>query len=329
MSLSNKLIYSGRLSCGNEHVANHSLHIPHPDATIPTTSWLKTATDPAAKVLFASTDGLGAMSREVLSAPSANLTNPVEAHLVLTLTQSLLSQGVPATSIGIITLYRSQLALIRHHFTHAGIPAEVEVDSADRFQGRDKDVVIISWVRSNEKGEVGELLRDWRRVNVAVTRGRGKVIMVGSKGTLGRGNGGEVVRGLVDTCWSNGWGMDVTTEDVRDFAIAGNPGKIDGSAADRSPTKRKILQASPAAANRTPTPAGSQHRKGRGAGSKANSPVKKSNGMTPRKTRLKSPIKRVTGHASQTGAGVGGSRARKLREQLAVEIFEDLTGDEF
>ncbi|SMY20419.1 unnamed protein product [Zymoseptoria tritici ST99CH_1A5] len=326
MSLSNTLIYSGRLSCGNEHVAKHVLQIPNPDETLLSTSWLKRATHPDTRVLFANTDSLGSMAREVLSAPSSNLTNPLEAHLLLTLTTSLLSQGVPPTSIGIITLYRSQLALIRHIFSAAAIPSEVEVDSADRFQGRDKDVVIISWVRSNEKGEVGELLRDWRRVNVAVTRGRGKVVMVGSKGTLGKGNGGEVVRGLVETCWGKGWGVDLGREDVLGY------GELDvvqaGLVEEEGKVRREVLAPSSSAANRTPGMSKIVKAKG---GSKANSPVKNGGGKTPSKAHrngLKSPIKRISGRASQNGAG-GGSRAKKLKEQLAIEIFEDLTGDEF
>lgn len=56
--------------------------------------------------------------------------------------------------------------------------------TADRFQGRDKECIIISLVRSNEKDIIGELLKDWRRINVAFTRARTKLIILGSKSTL-------------------------------------------------------------------------------------------------------------------------------------------------
>jgi len=56
--------------------------------------------------------------------------------------------------------------------------------TADKFQGRDKEVIVISLVRSNDQGTVGELLRDWRRINVAFTRARSKLIILGSRSTL-------------------------------------------------------------------------------------------------------------------------------------------------
>ncbi|PQE17576.1 hypothetical protein CJF30_00009553 [Rutstroemia sp. NJR-2017a BBW] len=69
--------------------------------------------------------------------------------------------------------------------------------TADRFQGRDKEVVVLGLVRSNEGGNIGELLRDWRRINVAFTRAKTKLLVVGSRGTLkGRGGGGGVGGGM-------------------------------------------------------------------------------------------------------------------------------------
>lgn len=97
------------------------------------------------------------------------------------LVEAFLSCGVDANSIGVISVYRSQLKLIQHLLR--GRPA-VEMHTADKFQGRDKDVIIISLVRSNDQNNVGELLRDWRRINVAFTRARTKLIILGSKTTL-------------------------------------------------------------------------------------------------------------------------------------------------
>lgn len=56
--------------------------------------------------------------------------------------------------------------------------------TADKFQGRDKEVVVLSLVRSNENQTVGDLLKDWRRVNVALTRARTKLLVLGSRSTL-------------------------------------------------------------------------------------------------------------------------------------------------
>ncbi|KAJ2626275.1 DNA replication endonuclease-helicase Dna2, partial [Coemansia sp. RSA 1290] len=62
----------------------------------------------------------------------------------------------------------------------------IEMHTIDRYQGRDAEVIIISWVRSNSARAIGELLRDWHRINVAITRARNKLIMVGSRSTLSR-----------------------------------------------------------------------------------------------------------------------------------------------
>jgi superfamily I DNA and/or RNA helicase len=61
---------------------------------------------------------------------------------------------------------------------------EIEVDSVDGFQGREKEVMLLSLVRSNFTGEMG-FLNDTRRMNVAMTRARRKLVMVGDSATLG------------------------------------------------------------------------------------------------------------------------------------------------
>lgn len=54
----------------------------------------------------------------------------------------------------------------------------------DKFQGRDKDCIIVSLVRTSAGNQIGGLLRDWRRVNVAFTRAKKKLILVGSELSL-------------------------------------------------------------------------------------------------------------------------------------------------
>ena len=63
------------------------------------------------------------------------------------------------------------------------VPEEVEVKSVDGYQGREKQVILLSAVRSNPRKAVG-FLSDWRRMNVALTRARTAVIVVGDKSTL-------------------------------------------------------------------------------------------------------------------------------------------------
>ena len=78
--------------------------------------------------------------------------------------------------------------------------------TADRFQGRDKEVVVLSLVRSNEGRDVGMLLEDWRRVNVAFTRARSKLLVLGSQTTL---TGNELLGRFVNLMEENGWLYDL------------------------------------------------------------------------------------------------------------------------
>ena len=111
--------------------------------------------------------------------------------------------GVNPANIGVITLYRSQLALIKQSLRHR---PGVEMHTADKFQGRDKEVVVLSLVRSNESQIVGDLLKDWRRVNVALTRARTKLLILGSRNTL---VGNELLRNLIKLMDGNGWLYDL------------------------------------------------------------------------------------------------------------------------
>ena len=72
----------------------------------------------------------------------------------------------------------------------------LEVSTIDKYQGRDKKVIVLSLVRSNNKGKVGRLLEDHRRVNVAITRAKQKLIIVGSFSTASKGS--PVLKTILD-----------------------------------------------------------------------------------------------------------------------------------
>ena len=64
------------------------------------------------------------------------------------------------------------------------MPEGIEVDTVDGFQGREKEVIVCSLVRSNQNQEIG-FLGDTRRMNVALTRARRKLIVIGDSSTVG------------------------------------------------------------------------------------------------------------------------------------------------
>lgn len=91
-------------------------------------------------------------------------------------------------TIGIITPYSAQverLAKLAEASEELSTLARyISINTVDAFQGQERDIIAISFVRSNEKSEVG-FLSDIRRTNVAITRARKKLIMVGDSATLG------------------------------------------------------------------------------------------------------------------------------------------------
>jgi superfamily I DNA and/or RNA helicase len=107
--------------------------------------------------------------------------NPDEAELVRKHLDELISSGLSDESVGIISPYRAQVDVLRAMFSHL---KNVTVNTIDSFQGQERDVIYISMVRSNADGDIG-FLKDYRRMNVAMTRARKKLVVVGDSATLG------------------------------------------------------------------------------------------------------------------------------------------------
>ena len=128
-------------------------------------------------LLFLPVDG-----DEVLSPDGASKENPVEASWVVKILMDLVDSGGFATSqVGIVTPYAGQVRSIRDILPEQF--QSVEVRTVDGYQGREKDVIIFSCVRSNIDGNVG-FLSDRRRLNVALTRSRRGLIVIGNPDTL-------------------------------------------------------------------------------------------------------------------------------------------------
>ncbi|XP_026414991.1 DNA-binding protein SMUBP-2 isoform X2 [Papaver somniferum] len=103
--------------------------------------------------------------------------NEGEADVAIAHAKRLIESGVRASDIGIITPYAAQVVLLRMIRNKEDKLKELEISTVDGFQGREKEAIIISMVRSNTKNEVG-FLSDRRRMNVAVTRARRQCCLV-------------------------------------------------------------------------------------------------------------------------------------------------------
>lgn len=130
-------------------------------------------------------DTAGASYDEQQEADGASRFNREEARLVVKRVSTLREAGVAAEQVAVISPYAAQVRLIREMIDRdiAGGEA-IEVDSVDGFQGREKEAIVISLVRSNAGGEIG-FLADTRRMNVALTRARRKLIVIGDSATIG------------------------------------------------------------------------------------------------------------------------------------------------
>ena len=115
-------------------------------------------------------------NREMHLKDSKSIINDLEADISVSIAQDYLNAGAGEDDIGIISPYADQVKLIQEK-------TPVEVKTVDGFQGREKEIIIISTVRSNSHGNIG-FLKDLRRLNVAITRAKRKLIIIGNADTL-------------------------------------------------------------------------------------------------------------------------------------------------
>jgi superfamily I DNA and/or RNA helicase len=125
-------------------------------------------------------DTAGAEFEEQVEADGESKLNPKEANVIVHLVRELLASGLRGDQIAIIAPYAAQVRCLRSRLE---LP-ELEIDTVDGFQGREKEAILLTMVRSNDRGEIG-FLSDTRRSNVALTRARRKLIVVGDSATLG------------------------------------------------------------------------------------------------------------------------------------------------
>jgi len=238
--LCNEVVYKGALKCANEEVRSKkielcrfpesisgmakSMHRDAKNSCHTKWGWLHSVIDPNKPAVFVDTDGIdnrtvtGTFSDESPSGKASfisletsrgrghggNIVNETESNLVRTIVHGLMNCGLGPSSIGVICPYRSQLRLINEDpfFTNAQ-KSGLEISTIDRYQGRDKPAIILSLVRSNIEGKSGRLLEDFRRLNVAVSRAKHKLIIVGSWSTLTRGS--KVLRPVLIKMKNENW----------------------------------------------------------------------------------------------------------------------------
>ena len=165
----NKEFYDGKLKA-DESVKEHNLLDLLPES--------KFVNEDIKPFLFIDTGGSETF-KERTRRGSTSKENAGEAKLVEEIAARLLSAGIRPEDIAVISPYDDQVALIRKMLRVEGL----EIKTVDGFQGREKEVVIVSFVRCNKSREIG-FLRDLRRLNVSITRAKRKLVLIGDSNTL-------------------------------------------------------------------------------------------------------------------------------------------------
>jgi superfamily I DNA and/or RNA helicase len=129
-------------------------------------------------------DTAGRGFEEEIPEGSDSRQNAGEAELAAAEVERVLALGVEHAEVAVISPYDGQVQRLRQVLA-GHLDRGLEVDTVDGFQGREKDAVIVSLVRSNDQGEVG-FLADVRRMNVAMTRARKKLVVIGDGATVSR-----------------------------------------------------------------------------------------------------------------------------------------------
>lgn len=172
MHFSDETFYDSRLKA-HDSVRSHTLNDilkKHPE------SKFSKVIEPNYPIVLM--DTLGNM-RERSRNGSTSKENPGESVLVANIVEELIGCGVQEADIGVITPYHDQKERIASKIDLENL----EVDTVDGFQGREKEVIIVSLTRSNRSKNIG-FLKDLRRLNVSITRAKRKLILVGDSSTL-------------------------------------------------------------------------------------------------------------------------------------------------
>ncbi|MBI1224068.1 MAG: AAA family ATPase [Bacteroidetes bacterium] len=180
MDFSNQWFYNGKLSAA-ESVADHLLDVEY-----------------SSPILFIDTAGTG--FEEQLNEKSLSRFNPDEFQLLCEHLYQLIHshEDKPMPSIALISPYKEQVTHMQDAIEEDSRLKELSLDinTIDGFQGQERDVVYISLVRSNTKCEIG-FLNDYRRMNVAMTRARKLLVIVGDSVTVGAD---PFYKALLDYC---------------------------------------------------------------------------------------------------------------------------------
>ena len=151
-------------------------------------------------IVFIDTAGSG--FNETNGSNGMSLQNEGELKIIEKLLES---ENINIETLAIISPYAGQVNAIKEKLNH-----KIRISTIDSFQGQEKEIIILSLVRSNDEGEIG-FLKDYRRMNVAITRAKQKLFVIGDSATIGADNFYNAFLNYIETdgVYRTVWEMDV------------------------------------------------------------------------------------------------------------------------
>lgn len=188
MNFSNRWFYNGNMKASPEVRFRGILDFDTP------VEWVDTSEEVATKYVQEEDQDLGFTFKEQVTETQGKI-NKGEARLLIKVLKDYIEKiGIARfveenINFGIISPYRLQVQylrkLIKKDSFFKPVKKLISINTVDGFQGQERDVIVISMVRNNDSGNIG-FLNDLRRMNVAMTRARMKLIIIGNKETLSR-----------------------------------------------------------------------------------------------------------------------------------------------
>jgi hypothetical protein len=190
---------------------------------------------------FVDTDGMrGSRERR---GPGGALRNETEVRVAAHVVRLLDERCPRELSMAVIAMYAEQVERLRQALGRRKFKRSVKIDTVDSFEGREEDLVVISLVRSNERGRIG-FLRVPNRLNVAVSRAKRLVACIGDANTLIAGE--ESMYGVLVEAAREAGGYVLASEVVsprrrqdRPFGVDGESNPLEGGGQPRRRRRRR------------------------------------------------------------------------------------------
>ena len=238
LKLCNELVYGFRMRTGSPAISKARMNLPFKDVISDFEEfhrkWLQLSLASEPSIVVYNTDQVPFFERK---GPSSKLNNG-EAAISSAIAATLILCGLGPDKIGIISPYRAQVLFIReliskqllsvqNYFPHIisdikMISERIEVHTVDKFQGRDKECIIFSAVKSNQRCSPGTHITDWQRLNVAVSRAKTKFILIGSMSTLSNSPFFDKMFKIIDTKCFYDLPNEIDQVDMKPFLAMGS-----------------------------------------------------------------------------------------------------------